>query len=114
MQNLINKINEFSNFLLNNNVIEEQKLFINGFFIDSPYYTRVNFIRTLRLEDENENKSVIELDISNNYIREINSLTNLKKLKKLNLEDNRIRKLGALLDLPYIDIADYEDTFQDI
>jgi hypothetical protein len=87
MENLINKINEFSNFLLNNNVIEEQKLFINGFFIDSPYFTRVNFIRTLRLEDENENKSVIELDISNNEIikkkySQINELINLFGLKK--------------------------------
>ena len=87
MENLINKINEFSNFLLNNNVIEEQKLFINGFFIDSPYFTRVNFIRTLRLEDENENKSIIELDNSNNEIikneySQINELINLIGLKK--------------------------------
>ena len=87
MESLINKINEFSNYLLNNNVIEEQKLFINGFFIDSPYFTRVNFIRTLRLEDENENKSVIELDNSNNEIikkkySQINELINLFGLKK--------------------------------
>ena len=101
MENLINKINEFSNFLLNNNVIEEQKLFINGFFIDSPYFTRVNFIRTLRLEDENENKSVIELDISNNEIikkkySQINELINLFGLKK---DDEDIKnKLNEFLN----------------
>jgi hypothetical protein len=87
MENLINKINEFSNFLLNNNVIEEQKLFINGFFIDSPYFTRVNFIRTLRVQDNTEDKSVVELNDKKEEViihkkSQLNILIELFGLKK--------------------------------
>ena len=87
MENLINKINEFSNFLLNNNVIEEQKLFINGFFIDSPYFTRVNFIRKLRVQDNTEDKSVVELNDKKEEViihkkSQLNILIELFGLKK--------------------------------
>ena len=74
MENLINKINEFSDYLLNNSLTEEGKENINGAIINAPNNIKINSVKFYRPEDENENKSVIELDNSNNEIIKINIL----------------------------------------
>ena len=93
MENLINIINQFSNFLLENNIIEEKKHYIYGFFIDSPYFTRVNFIKSLREENDLDNKTVVELNDKNEEITvikysQVNELIDLFGLKK---EDEEVK-----------------------
>jgi len=68
MDSLINKINEFSNYLLNNSLTEEGKENINGAIINAPNFIKINSIKFYRPENENENKSVIELDENKNEI----------------------------------------------
>ena len=42
MENLINKINEFSDYLLNNSLTEEGKENINGAIINAPNFIKIN------------------------------------------------------------------------
>ena len=87
MENLINKINEFSNYLFNNSLNEEGKENINGAIINAPNNIKINSVKFYRPEDENENKSVIELDENKNEkivhrYSQVNEWINIFSLKK--------------------------------
>jgi len=70
MEQVLNKINDFSSFLLQNNVKEEQKIHINGFFINSPDFIKINFIRFIRPQDDTEDKIVQEKD-ENDVLKDV-------------------------------------------
>ncbi len=65
MENLVNKVNEFSNYLLtvydksNNDAL----ININGVLVNSPDFNKKQFISSLRVENENENQTIIENEI---------------------------------------------------
>ena len=61
------KIREFGNYLLTvyDKSNEDALLNIKGTLIDVPDFLIPQVLRSLRQEDENENKSVVELDENN-------------------------------------------------
>jgi hypothetical protein len=90
-------LNEFSNYLLSNNSTDEGNKRIKGLLIDSPEFCKVNFVRYLRVEDESENKSVIEKDISDNEIishkySQVNELVNIFGLNNNNDVKNKLKE----------------------
>ncbi len=88
MENLLNKIIEFSNYLLNNNIVEEQKMNIEGVLILSPPFIKINFVKFLRPENELENKTVIEKDKDGNDV-EVKKYSQLKEwINVFGLVDN--------------------------
>ena len=93
-------LNEFTNYLLSNNSTEEGNRRIKGLLIDSPYFCKVNFIRCLRVEDESENKSVIEKDASENEIisHKYSQVNELVNVLGLNNNDDVKNKLKEYLD----------------
>ena len=102
MEILINKINEFSNYLLNNSLTEEGKENINGAIINAPNFVKINSIKFYRPEDENENKSVIESDENKNEkivhrYSQVNEWINIFGLKK---DDEEVKnKLNEYLNV---------------
>ena len=102
MEILINKINEFSYYLLNNSLTEEGKENINGAIINAPNFVKINSIKFYRPEDENENKSVIELDENKNEkivhrYSQVNEWINIFGLKK---DDDEVKnKLNEYLNI---------------
>ena len=62
-----NKLRELGNYLLTvyDKSNEEYYYNIKGSLIDVPEFLIPQVLRSLRLEDENENKSVVELDENN-------------------------------------------------
>jgi len=105
MEQVLNKINDFSSFLLQNNVKEEQKIHINGLFINSPNFAKINFIRFIRPQDETEDKIVQEKD-ENDVLKDvkkysqINDFINLFGLKDTKDVRNKLNEfLNELLEI---------------
>ena len=60
--------NEFVDYLQSNSISDEGKRNIKGILIESPDFIKVNFVRFLRPDNETENKSIVEKDISGNEV----------------------------------------------
>ena len=93
-------LNEFTNYLLSNNSTEEGNRRIRGLLIDSPDFCKVNFVRYLRAEDESENKSVIDKDISGNEVilHKYSQVNEFVNVFGLNDNDDVKNKLKEYLD----------------
>ena len=52
-----------------------------------------------------------KLNIKNNYIEEIEVLSNLKQLRILNLANNRVNDYRPLMGLPYLEELDLSYNF---
>jgi hypothetical protein len=100
MQNFFIKINEFSNYLLENNVNKDKKYFINNFFVDSPDFTKINFVRFLKPQDDSEDKTVIEKDENGNDIsvKKLSQISDLIELFGLNDTKDVKNKLNEFLN----------------
>ena len=68
MENLINIINDFSNYLLNNCVSDEGRDNIKGAIVNAPNFVKLNSVKFYREDNESENKSIIEEDKNKNDV----------------------------------------------
>lgn len=62
MENILEKINEFYNYLLLVNNNEDHKKLIIALFEKNNNYNLLLFVKMLRLEDETENKEELVID----------------------------------------------------
>jgi hypothetical protein len=65
MENLLLKTNDFGNYLFNKCTDDNIKKLIVVLLLNQNLEHIILFVKSLRAEDESENKSVIELDENN-------------------------------------------------
>jgi len=95
--NIYEVINEFSNYLLSINNDLERKELINKVLQDN---NKLIFIKLLRPEDENENKTITEKDENNNdvVIQEYSQINEFIKVFGLTDNEESRNKLKEYLD----------------
>ena len=68
MENIVFKVKEFGNYCLSVCKNEEKKKFINGCLLNNNKSHNLMFVKYLRVQDDTEDKSVVEKDISGNEV----------------------------------------------
>jgi hypothetical protein len=68
MENIVYKVKEFGNYLLSVCYNEEKKNVISVVLLNNNNYHNLNFVKLLRVQDDTEDKTVVELNFLNEEI----------------------------------------------
>ena len=102
MENILLKVKEFGNYCLSVSDNEEKKNITSGVLLNDNIVSNLLFVKLLRVQDENEDKSVIELDENKNEkivhkFSQVNEFINIFGLKK---DDEEVKnKLNEYLNV---------------
>ena len=102
MENLLLKIKEFGNYCLSVCDNEEKKNIVSGVLLNDNIVSNLLFVKLLRVQDETEDKSVVELDENKNEkivhkYSQVNEFINIFGLKK---DDEEVKnKLNEYLNV---------------
>jgi hypothetical protein len=107
MENILVKVQELGNYCLSVSNNEDKKYIINSVLLNNNKPHNLMFVKLLRVENDSENKSLVQKDISGNEIivhkfSQINEFINIFGL--LNNEEVR-NKLKEYLDY-FISVKD--------
>ena len=107
MENIVLKVKEFGNYCLSVCNNEEKKNIIIGCLLNNNKSHNLMFVKYLRVQDDTEDKSVVEKDISGNEVisHKYSQLSEFVFIFGLNDNENVKNKLKEYLDY-FISVKD--------